>query len=333
MAIAKILKKKEFSKTSICMATHNGEKYIKSQLKSIINQTIKPNEIIIYDDASSDKTLEILYSFIKKYKVDIKIIKGHYQIGVVNSFSKAISAAKNEIIFLSDQDDIWMNNKIEKISKSFKEDDQLDLIFTNGETINHNDSLLKKDLFQFTRFNFLKRIDFLNNTKSNIIKYPHSALGMSMAFKKRNLDFILPMNCNDSFMTHDKWILLSINFFGGKIKYLNEKLVKYRLHMLQESRLIREKLLKKIYKDKSYYLKGQIESYEAILKNQKISINRKNELVKNLLIEKIKFYKLRLKIIKNKNFFIIFNLNNIKSYFYFSSGFLSFLKDLASFPN
>ena len=104
---------------SVCMATYNGEKYIRDQLDSIIcNLNEKEDEIIISDDGSCDRTLDIINEYVNCYPGMIKIVEGPHK-GVVKNFEHAISIAQGEYIFLSDQDDIWENNKVTKVMNCF----------------------------------------------------------------------------------------------------------------------------------------------------------------------------------------------------------------------
>ena len=102
---------------SICMALYNGAKFVEEQIDSILPQLDHPNdEIIIVDDFSKDNSVEL----ISNYKDPrIKLIKNKSNIGYIKTFEKAINLSKNDIIFLSDQDDIWENNKVEAFNAFF----------------------------------------------------------------------------------------------------------------------------------------------------------------------------------------------------------------------
>src|SRR3989339_673267 len=97
---------------SIAMCTYNGEKYIEQQLNSFLTQTILPNELVICDDCSKDKTIEILQEFSKKAKFPVRIYLNEKNLGSTKNFEKAIGLSKGDIIFCSDQDDVWHNQKI-----------------------------------------------------------------------------------------------------------------------------------------------------------------------------------------------------------------------------
>src|SRR4051812_36670865 len=90
---------------SVCMATYNGEKYIARQLRSILEQLGEDDEVILIDDCSTDRTIEIVRQLGDR-RVAVHINDRNR--GEVFSFGKAMSLAKKDFVFLSDQDDVWM---------------------------------------------------------------------------------------------------------------------------------------------------------------------------------------------------------------------------------
>ncbi|WP_455056776.1 glycosyltransferase [Jutongia sp.] len=104
-------------KISVVISTYNGSRYIQEQLDSIRNQTRMPDEVLIFDDDSSDNTYEIISDYINLFKLDNwKLQKNPRNYGWRKSFMHAISCATGDLIFTADQDDIWCLDKIEKMS-------------------------------------------------------------------------------------------------------------------------------------------------------------------------------------------------------------------------
>lgn len=112
---------------SVAIETYNGAKYIKEQIESILSQTIIPNQIIIRDDNSTDETVSILNTYKNKYPEIIQIIVDGKRLGCDLGFIECFRYAVGDIIFSCDQDDIWIENKIEKILSLF--DDETDLVY------------------------------------------------------------------------------------------------------------------------------------------------------------------------------------------------------------
>ncbi|WP_296023787.1 glycosyltransferase [uncultured Treponema sp.] len=101
-------------KVSIALASYNGEKYIREQLDSILSQTVKDFELIVCDDCSKDSTLQILREYERKDR-RIKIFENEQNLGFKKNFEKAILLCSGEYIALSDQDDIWTKDHLEKL--------------------------------------------------------------------------------------------------------------------------------------------------------------------------------------------------------------------------
>lgn len=214
---------------SVAMAVYNGEKYIKEQLESILMQLDVQDEVIISDDGSTDKTLEIIDALQDQR---IKIISGPKN-GVKQNFAQAISHCKGKYIFLSDQDDVWEKSKVEKVLEIFEEK-KCDCITHNCDVVNSNLSeILIESFFDYRK----SKPGILSNIYKN--KY----LGCCMAFKKEMVQFILPIP--NEIEMHDQWIGIICEKFGTSI-FLDQKLIHYRRHDSNVSQMKHYPLLKMI---------------------------------------------------------------------------------------
>lgn len=200
-------------KISVCIATYNGEKYILKQLQSIIPQLSEEDEIIISDDSSTDGTIEI----IKKIPDNrIKLFEGQTFRSPIRNFEFAISKASNSIIFLSDQDDLWHE---EKVSLMMKELQTNDLVVCDRAIIDENDNLILPSYFK--AFPFRSKPGIMRNL------WRHSYAGCCMAFNKKILTKALPFPKKVEF--HDFWIGFVGNLFY-KVKFVHKPLTLYRRH-------------------------------------------------------------------------------------------------------
>lgn len=218
-------------KISVAICTYNGEKFIREQIDSILNQSVKADEIIICDDGSTDKTQQILAEYQNKFPEVFKIYINEANLKSVKNFEKSISLCTGDIIFLSDQDDIWENNKVEVFTEYLNKNHHADVLCSNGFIIDENG--LKKD--QYTVWDvpgFLaenkKEIDYFKifSTIGNF------ATGASMAIRTSFLDQILPFPTIDG-LHHDEWIAL-VSSEQKKFEFLNKKLFSYRIHSEQQ---------------------------------------------------------------------------------------------------
>lgn len=219
-------------KTSVAMCTYNGEKYIKTQLESILNQTVAIDEIIICDDGSNDNTIE----FISKFQVEnpnkISLYSNPINLGSNKNFEKAISICTGDYIFLCDQDDVWRINKVEKIIQHFSENPSTEAVFTNGNLINDKNQKINThtlwDSVFFMENQLQKPIHLfkLISSKRNMVT------GATLCIKKETKEFILPFP-NIQKYYHDEWIAIIIAS-RKKLDYITDELISYRIHAKQQ---------------------------------------------------------------------------------------------------
>lgn len=199
---------------SVCIATHNGEKNIKEQLDSILCQLSPEDEVVISDDGSTDSTLEIIKGYndsrimIFKFKQPSKT--SHTHIYASRNFENALKHANGEYIFLSDQDDIWMPNKVAVCLDALK---QNDMIVHNMEIVNDYGECIGKTLYSG------------DIKKQNLWMIGGTYYGCALAFKAKWLKKILPFPHN--LVLHDFWISYIIEKLG-KTYYEINPLMYYR---------------------------------------------------------------------------------------------------------
>lgn len=109
---------------SVVMATRNGARFIGEQLESLEQQTRKPDELIIVDDHSSDRTPDLLRRFAKRTKLNVRLFKQESRVGYTANFLSGLSLAAGELILFCDQDDVWRSDKIERIERLAAESDK-----------------------------------------------------------------------------------------------------------------------------------------------------------------------------------------------------------------
>lgn len=202
---------------SVCMATYNGEEFIKDQLDSILSQLGDGDEVIISDDGSQDKTLSIIRGFNdRRIKVFWNLSKG-----IVSNFENAIMNSRGEYIFMADQDDIWCENKIAVVMIDFQEG--YDLIVSDCIIFESSTNEILQDSFY----------SFSNSRKGivkNIIK--NSYIGCCIAFNSKIKNIAVPFP--SMIPMHDSWIGINAEIHG-KVNFNKAKLIKYRKHFKNAS--------------------------------------------------------------------------------------------------
>ena len=195
---------------SVCIPTYNGEKFLKPQVDSVLSQLSQDDEIIVSDDGSSDNTIEILKSYKDRR---IKIFKNSRK-GVISNIENALQQSIGEYIFLCDQDDVWVENKVSIMIKAMVESD---LVVSDCYVTDQNLNIIYESFYK------------QNNSKANrwlaLLKNPY--LGCCMAFNRKVLDKALPFP--SKIPMHDIWIG-NVAAFKFQIKFISDKLIFYRRH-------------------------------------------------------------------------------------------------------
>lgn len=221
-----------YPKISVALCTYNGEKFIERQLESIFNQSLAVSEIIICDDNSTDKTEEVIEKFINSYPNIIHFYKNEINVNCVKNFEKAIKLTSGDYIFLSDQDDIWQTDKVEKTINHFSKNTDIEGVFTDAFLIDENDKRIDNyNLLQCCIFK-PKMVDDCGGFWNAYQLYNNMVTGATLCIKKIVKDFIFPFPTIPQFY-HDEWIALHLAK-RNTLHVLNEKLISYRLHQQQQ---------------------------------------------------------------------------------------------------
>lgn len=218
---------------SVCLASYNGAKFIELQLYSIIKQLDKDDEIIIVDDCSSDNTLEVIRSV---NDVRIKIFLNEINRGHVFSFGRAISLAIKDIIFMSDQDDVWIDGRVFLMKNKLLNSNAM-LVSSNSNFI---DSKGDKIDFKIDGVHSESSKKYLNNI-IDIFKGKENYYGCAMAFKKELRELILPIPYYVE--SHDLWIAMAANIAKSNI-HCDETTLNRRVHGNNASVVNRKFILK-----------------------------------------------------------------------------------------
>ena len=212
-------------KTSVALCTYNGEKYLRKQLDSILEQTVAVDEIVICDDLSTDATLSILNQYKETFPNIFKIHANEKNLRSVKNFEKAISLCENEIVFLCDQDDMWIPEKVEVILNQFKISPELQVIATNAFIINDDEDMLNVSTIYDIPSKTTKEM------KEILFFHQNFCTGATMAVRKEFANCIMPFPPENLFH-HDEWIALKASL-KNQLLFLNDRLIKYRIHQNQ----------------------------------------------------------------------------------------------------
>ena len=219
-------------KISLALASYNGEKFIKKQLESILAQTRRPDEVIIIDDVSKDKTADIVTTFIEENRLDWSFFKAERNSGYIKNFYNCLKKCTGDVVFLCDQDDEWAPKKIEKTLEVFENNDDCSGVNTSFILTDSNGQPLKTDappdgtsnngLIQYT----VPRGMASRVTLETVLMYNISP-GCTCAFKKEVIDEYI--STASLAMPHD-WELNILSAKSDGLYYLDMPLMGYRQH-------------------------------------------------------------------------------------------------------
>lgn len=292
------------NKISVVIATYNGEKYIKKELDSIQNQTLTVDEVIIGDDGSIDNTVSIVDNYIKTNKLDTwKLIVNEKNLGLAKNFFHLLSLASGDYIFIADQDDEWLNDKVEKMIEIMSNNQDIMCLTSSFDIIDKNSKIIEppKGLTNVSIVDDGSLVEI--NTRQLI---GHSMLrGCMMCVKKELINTILetkiPDDLSMDLLCHD-WAISIIATIKGKCMQLNKILTHYRVHDSNTSLENLDRLhMKRKIERRINGLEKSIESHRDLLKYELISANLSRE--DFIQIEKqIEFEQKRLRYLKEPNF-------------------------------
>lgn len=274
---------------SVAIATYNGEKFIKEQLDSIFNQTLLPDEIVISDDNSNDKTLKIVNQYKNKDKnIKIRIEESKKNQGYKINFYNAIKKCRGDFIFLCDQDDIWEKNKIELMVSAMKKNDEILLLCSNLKSFyieNCKNKVHEKNIYSIKKIKKLNKYkDFVNTLRP----------GCTFCINKKLVNIYIDKVDFSIFHDNLLWHLASI-YDGTYI--LNKRTMLYRRHSSNASNNKVNNINKRLDA-----IREQVKSLEYILKITK------NNKVKNFINKQKCVFIKRIKYLEQRNLFGLFLL-------------------------
>ena len=171
----------------VLMATYNGERYLKEQIDSILNQTYKNIRLIISDDCSTDKTRDILKQYEQNDK--IKIFYQEKNLGYIKNFEFLLKQVENDLYMLSDQDDVWKKEKISKSVEKLKSEN-LDLVFGDLEIVDENLNTIQESFNKYMKLE-RKIKKYINDYR---LQYLYNCItGCTILSKKKYINKIVPL--------------------------------------------------------------------------------------------------------------------------------------------
>ena len=213
---------------SVAMCTYNGERFVAEQLRSIFEQSRRVDEIVVSDDGSTDATLDEVRKTLAAYPgiaPELRVLAGE-RLGIVRNFARAIDACTGDIIFLSDQDDLWLPDKVEEMAALFERDPDALLACSDAHLVDGNLAPLGRSQFQMVRMTDGLRRSLEGPEGFEVLLRRNVVTGATVAFRKSLLELALPFpDC----WLHDEWLAI-MAAAGGGLRLVAKPLVLYRQH-------------------------------------------------------------------------------------------------------
>lgn len=291
-------------KISVVMASYNGIKYICEQLDSIRTQTLAPDEVIICDDCSTDGTFEFCRDYITKYNLTgWKVFRNETNLRPSKNFREALSKCTGDYIFTCDQDDIWMNDKIQVMTQAMQANNNIKLLISNYIAIDSNKQQIKVNLKNVNRNDGeIIHLPLKNCWLENI--RPGCVMGFTREILEKFKIFDISNDLHDSML----WNYAATT---DSLYLINRQLIYFRRHENNATAAIHPPLT---IERKIMFLRTDLETYKSFAAHYKeLGINETN---RALLERKAIFIEQRINMLTRKNLFAIiyFVIKNIKFY-------------------
>ncbi len=216
----------ENGRISVALCSFNGARFLEQQLDSIASQTRPPDELVICDDLSTDGSRAVIEEFAGKAPFYVKVEINRSRLGATGNFARAIGLCRGEIIALSDQDDYWYPEKLEKIEQGLSGAPGVEAIFSDALVVDEKLEDLGYTLWESERFGEKEREIFRMGEAFILLMRRNVVAGTTLAFRGTLKDTVLPIP--DGWV-HDIWIAFIASTMG-RLEFIPEPLVKYRQH-------------------------------------------------------------------------------------------------------
>lgn len=210
---------------TVVMATYNGTRYVEEQLRSIAGQTRPPDHVVVADDGSTDGTRDVLRSVAGDMPCRMSIVEEGPRLGPIGNFERALGLVDTDVVFLSDQDDVWVPEKVAVLMDRFEQAPSVGGIFTNGSIVSDDPALRQRTLWDSVGFSPRMRRQWDSDPLGVLLRV-NVVTGASVAFRAELLPVLLPFPTGG-------WHDLSIAVLIASVSTLEaspQPLIAYRLH-------------------------------------------------------------------------------------------------------
>lgn len=212
----------ELTPIRVVLTTFNGDQWLPVLLESIARQTVAPDEILVFDDRSTDGTLEVLEAFVASHPGQVTVTRRPATLGASANFVDAIEGVTGGVVVLCDQDDVWCSDRIERSQAALTEADG---VFSDGVLVDEAGRALGRTLWAAAGFTGRRRRAWTSDALGVLLQ-GNVVTGATLSFRRRSLDRFLPLSRRG---WHDLSIAVLLAA-GGRLVAEPQPLIAYRLH-------------------------------------------------------------------------------------------------------
>lgn len=214
---------------SVALCTYNGARFLAEQLRSILVQSSPADQIVISDDGSTDATLEVVraeFAAAGSAAPEVVILENPAPLGVTRNFEQAVLACTGELVVLSDQDDIWMPERLARAEREFAARPGLLLLFGDAQLVDEEGDSLGHSLFEAIEFTARERREVRRGQALDVLLRRNVVTGATAAFRRSLLEVAAPF---PEAWVHDEWLAI-IAAIAGDVDFVEGPLIQYRQH-------------------------------------------------------------------------------------------------------
>lgn len=221
---------------SVALCTHNGARFLGEQIRSICLQTLRPGELILSDDASSDDSVAVARAALRDCAgvvgsaIEFRVLENRQALRVTKNFEQAAMACRGDLIALSDQDDVWHPERLARMAAEFERRPELTLLHTDARLVDDKGQALGQTLFQALEVQAFELGQIHQGMAFDMLMRRNLVTGATTVFRRELLAQAVPFPAE---WLHDEW-LGAIAAALGRVDVLEQCLIDYRQHALNE---------------------------------------------------------------------------------------------------
>ncbi|UFH52012.1 glycosyltransferase family 2 protein [Spirosoma sp. KNUC1025] len=218
---------------SIALCTYNGKAYLPAQWQSLLEQEQLPDEVVISDDLSTDGTAELIQVLATEAPFSVRILKNETRLGSNKNFERALSACTGDLIFICDQDDCWLPEKIGTMAQYMIRNPDMQIAFCDAWVTDEHLETRQGRFWEVVRFDKRAQERWQSGEMLEVLLDGNRVMGCAMVLRRTFLATALPIPTDIPGYIYDGWMAL-LAAAQNQIQFIDQPLQLYRTHAQQQ---------------------------------------------------------------------------------------------------